>query len=336
MKVNRIIFAARDQVATETVELDMTPGPHQVLIKTQLTMVSQGTELAGLRGTHTRSNIPNPPAWLCYPSVPGYLQVGTVEAVGKDVTGYAVGDRVIGEGGGCWNSHASHLLCGDDPRWLVKVPKGVSDQAAVITKMGSIALHGVRTTEPVIGQSCAVIGLGVIGQLVSRLAVLSGMRVVATDIVPSRRAMAAKAPNLTVVAPEDLAAGDPDGYEHVIEASGSAKGFQVACQIARRLAKVAIISAPHMPVEVRLYEHIVNKSLHIMGAHGSATTGDVTCLDRWTERRQKEFYLRMVAEGRLDPLPLITSTQPWTDAPKVYKALIDNPAEHVGVVFTWN
>ena len=110
MKVNRIIFAARDQVATETVILDLTPGPHQVLIKTQLTMVSQGTELAGLRGTHTRSNIPNPPAWLCYPSVPGYLQVGTVEAVGKDVTGYAVGDRVIGEGGCCWNSHALSLI----------------------------------------------------------------------------------------------------------------------------------------------------------------------------------------------------------------------------------
>ncbi|GDY14481.1 alcohol dehydrogenase [Planctomycetota bacterium] len=336
MRVDRIRFTARDQVETDQINLDPAPGPGQVLIKSRMTMVSQGTEMAALRGTHTRSNLAEPPVWLRYPSVPGYLQVGVIEAVGAGVTGFAVGERVIGEGPGCWNTHQSHLVQAADPRWLVKVPAGVDDRAAVMAKLASVATHGLRTVDPLIGESCAVIGLGMVGQLASRLAVLTGMRVTACDPVPARRAIASGVPHLTVVAPEELPVGDPAGFEHVIEASGAPAGFLAACTVARRLGRISVVSSPHRPVEIRLYEHVHSKCLQVHGAHGSSMAVDPTAADRWTERRQKELFLALVAAGRIDVSPLITHVHAWHEAPQVYRRLIDDPSAFLGVVFTWN
>ena len=336
MKLNRIVFTGRDRVEVDTIDADLSLAPDQVLVRTTMTMVSQGTEMAALRGTHTRSNIAEPPAWLRYPSVPGYLQVGEIVEIGKAVTGFAVGERVLAEGDGCWNSHVGFIRHKADPRWLIKVPKNVPDDCAVVGKLASVAMHGVRTVEPVIGETCAVIGLGVIGQLVSRLCVLAGLTpVVASDPVAERRAIASKHPGILAVTPDELGAAVPEGYERIVEASGSPRGFLAACQLTRRLGRISVVSAPHIPVELKLYEHIMSKSLQVVGAHGSSMTADPTPADRWTERRQKEFYLKLCAEGRLDPRPFLTHRFAWDQAPKVYADLIARPTDFLGVLITW-
>ena len=149
-------------------------------------------------------------------------------------------------------------------------------------------------------------------------------------------ALFVQAVTLCVLAPgQALAAAMPAGYERVIEASGAPAGFRSACAVARRLGRISLVSAPHQPLEIRLYEHVQSKSLEVHGAHGSSMAVDATAGDRWTERRQKELYLRLVAEGRLDPLPLITHRHDWREAPQVYRDLLGAPAERVGVVFSW-
>ncbi len=343
MRINRIVFAARDRVEVDSINQDIALGPNQVLIESARSMISPGTELAALRGTHTRSHIPNPPAWLCYPSVPGYLMVGTIVDQGPAVKGFRVGDRVIGEGGGCWNSHCSHVVMGDDEKWLVKVPEGLTWEQAVTAKLGSIAMYGLRVLHHEYGENVAVLGLGLIGQITVRLCGLAGFGlVVGSDPVPERRRIASLAPQVTVVTPSAVAdawrgeaAGLHDGYDNVIEASGHPKAFLQACEIARLHGRISIVSAPHMPVELQLYDRVMNRSLQIFGAHGSSMAIALTARDRWNERRQKLLFLDLIARGQLDVLPLLTHHLPYSSAPEVYRGLIEKPSDYLGVVFRW-
>ena len=103
MKTKRVVFAALNRVDVEEADFSATLAPKQMLVKTARSMVSQGTELAALTGTHSRAKDANPPAWLKFPSVPGYLAVGEVVELGSEVKTFAMGDRVIVEGDGCWN-----------------------------------------------------------------------------------------------------------------------------------------------------------------------------------------------------------------------------------------
>jgi 2-desacetyl-2-hydroxyethyl bacteriochlorophyllide A dehydrogenase len=343
MKINRIIFAAKERVEIETVEQEIKLGPNQVLIESVRSMVSPGTELAALRQNHTRSNIPNPPAWLCYPSVPGYLMVGTVVDKGAAVKAYNIGDRVVGEGGGCWNTHASHVVMSDDEKWLVKLPAGVSWEEGVTAKLGSITMYGLRVLHHEYGENVAVLGLGLIGQIAVRLCSLGGFgHVVGSDPLPQRRKVAQLAPHVTVTTPEEIvaagqgeAAGLKDGYDNVIEASGHPKAFIQATEIARIRGRISVVSAPHLPVELKLYDKVMNKSLQILGAHGSSMAINLTARDRWNEMRQKQLYLQLIAAKRIDVNPLLTHQVPYTQAPAMYRGLMEQPAEYMGVVFQW-
>jgi 2-desacetyl-2-hydroxyethyl bacteriochlorophyllide A dehydrogenase len=341
VKVKRIVFAAREKVTVETAEADMKPAPSEVLIESAYTMLSQGTELAALTQTHSRSNIPEPPAWLKFPSVPGYLMGGTIVEKGSDVKGFEVGEKVVGEGNGCWNTHAQFVRQYAHPSWLVKVPAGITFQQAASAKLGSVAMYGLRVLGHEFGDTLCVFGLGVIGQIAVRYAAVAGFsRVVGVDPIPSRRAVASKVPGVTAVAPDDAAvAGDAkflnEGFDCVIEASGNPKAFNQACMVARRRGKVSVVSAPHAPAEVRLYDQVMSRSLQIFGAHGSSQPGDITWNDRWNERRQKEFYMRLIAERRMDVAPIFTHDVPVDQAPALYEGVLRKPADYLGVVFKW-
>lgn len=342
MKVSRIVFAERNRVGVDAVEVDLAVGPGQVLVETSKSMVSQGTELAALTETHARSQEADRPAWLRFPSVPGYLMVGKVVACGSQVKALAVGDRIIAEGKGCWNSHVSHAVC-DVSDWLNKVPDGVTDEEAVMSKLASVAMYGVRVLEAEFGETVAVFGLGVVGQLAIRYcSVAAFRRIVAVDPLPKRREVAARVPGVTVVTPEDPAVG-PDlwgrsrteGFDNVIEASGHPAAFKQALKVARILGKIAIPSAPHKPVEIRLYDDVMNKSLKIRGAHGSSQPGSPTPLDRWSEPRQKDLFFQLVAAKRIEVASLISHRVSYREAPAIYKGLLEKPGDYLGVVFDW-
>lgn len=342
MKTGRIVFAERNRVTTDTVETDLTVGPGQVLVETTRSMVSQGTELAALTETHSRSQEAERPAWLRFPSVPGYLMVGQVVQCGAGVKVLAAGDRVIAEGKGCWNSHVSHMVC-DVSDWLNKIPDGVTDDEAVMSKLASVAMYGVRVLEAEFGENVVVFGLGVVGQLATRFCSVGGFRrVVAVDPLANRRTIAQRVPGVTVVTPDDPRVGEAmwgrsktEGFDNVIEASGHPAAFKQALKVARILGKIAIPSAPHHPVEVKLYEDIMVKSLRIHGAHGSSQPGKPTHLDRWYEPRQKELFFQLVAEKRIEVASIISHRVSWKEAPAVYRGLLEKPGDYLGVVFEW-
>ena len=139
MQATQIFFPERNKVALETVALPPL-GPHDVLVRTEVSLISAGTELTNLLG-----DMKGQP----FPKYPGYSNVGVVEAVGDQVAGFAVGDRVLSNG-----RHASHHIVSratkrtGAPQTLLRVPEGVDPADATFTTLGAVAMHGIRKAEP--------------------------------------------------------------------------------------------------------------------------------------------------------------------------------------------
>jgi L-iditol 2-dehydrogenase len=344
MQVDRIVFTGRGIVEIETGNFDTPLQPQEVLIETTCSLVSPGTELAALSGTHSKSGTKDAPAWLKFPSVPGYLVCGQIIEVGRDVTSVRVGQRVVGEGGGVWNSHCSHLVMDSTDSKLVPIADEVSDEEAVTTKLGSIAMTAPRVLHPQFGDTVVVFGLGLVGQIAARLAVLAGAgRVIAVDPFPERRRIVSHSPGVIAVDPEDpvlRAQGRPGdrlaGFDHVIEASGHPDAFLQACEIARVRGKIAVLSSPHRTLSLRLYDHIHSKGLQVLGAHGSVLPAQAEVGDRWTDGEQRRFFMQLLAEKRIDVNPLITHRVPFSQAAEMYRGLKEDPGHHLGVLFYWN
>jgi predicted dehydrogenase/threonine dehydrogenase-like Zn-dependent dehydrogenase len=245
----------------------------------------------------------------------GYSAAGVVVAVGEEVDGFAPGDRVACAGAGI----ANHAELIDVPVNLaVRVPDELGlDDASTVT-LGAIALQGVRRAAPQLGETVGVIGLGILGQLTVQLLRAAGCRVLATDLDPSRVAVA-------VAHGADDASGDFAeraraltacfGADAVIvtAATASSEPMHDAAQAVRRKGRLVIVG--DVGLELRrsdLYEKELDVVMSTSYGPGRYDpTYELEGHDyplgyvRWTENRNMEEYLRLLAEGtvRLGSLP---------------------------------
>src|SRR5512134_359230 len=136
---------------------------------------------------------------LDQPMALGYSSAGTIIALGKNMQGFKVGQRVACAGGG----YAVHAEYNVVPRnLLTPLPKSVDFESAAFTTLGAIALHGFRLAEPQIGENVAVIGMGLLGLLTAQVATAAGCNVLGIDIDPER-IMLASSLGLRAVRRED-------------------------------------------------------------------------------------------------------------------------------------
>ncbi|MGZ4334469.1 MAG: bi-domain-containing oxidoreductase [Gaiellaceae bacterium] len=261
----------------------------------------------------------------------GYSAAGVVVAVGSEVEGFAAGDRVACAGAGI----ANHAELIDVPVNLaVRVPDEVGLDAASTVTLGSIALQGVRRAAPALGESVGVIGLGVLGQLTVQLLRAAGCRVLVTDLDPARVALA-------VAHGAEDASGDfaeraraltgGFGADAVIvtAATASSDPMHDAAQACRRKGRVVIVG--DVGLELRrsdLYE----KELDVLmsTSYGPGRYDAVYELDgqdypigyvRWTENRNMEEVMRLLATGALDLATLPQERFEIDDAETAYAAL---------------
>jgi threonine dehydrogenase-like Zn-dependent dehydrogenase len=124
---------------------------------------------------------------LDQPMALGYSSAGTIMALGKNMQGFKVGQRVACAGGG----YAVHAEYNVVPRnLLTSLPKNVDFESAAFTTLGAIALHGFRLAEPQIGDNVAVIGMGLLGLLTAQIGAAAGCNVLGIDIDPARITLA--------------------------------------------------------------------------------------------------------------------------------------------------
>ena len=264
----------------------------------------------------------------------GYSAAGVVVAVGDRVTGFAPGDRVACAGAGI----ANHAELIDVPVNLaVRIPEGLDTSAAATVTLGAIALQGVRRTAPTLGETVLVLGLGVLGQLTVQLLRASGARVIGTDLDPARVEMAL-AHGLThgVEPGEDLptrvaALTDGFGADAAIltAATASSDVVRAAMQACRRKGRVVVVGDVGLDLQrVDMYEKELD--LLMSTSYGPGRYDPVYELEgndyplgyvRWTENRNMEEYLRLLAEQRVSLEGFGAATYPVDDAPAAFAAI---------------
>jgi predicted dehydrogenase/threonine dehydrogenase-like Zn-dependent dehydrogenase len=264
----------------------------------------------------------------------GYSCAGRVLELGAAVRGFQVGDIVACAGGG----YANHAEIVSIPSNLcAKVPGGVRPEAASLTTIASIALHGIRLADVRVGDRVAVVGCGLVGQIACRLLHAAGAEIFALDLDSSRvdRAKEAGADHGLIVdagvAKRVLAATGAIGVDEVLltAATSSNEPLLLAAEIARDRGTIVVVGEVRLDTpRAPLYDKEL--SLRVSRSYGPGRYDreyEEGGLDypigyvRWTEKRNMEAILLLQAAGRLDLYELVDEIIPVEQAARAYARL---------------
>jgi predicted dehydrogenase/threonine dehydrogenase-like Zn-dependent dehydrogenase len=282
----------------------------------------------------------------------GYSLCGVVIEVGAGAEEFAVGDLVAAAG----NEFALHAEVNWVPVNLcVPVPEGVAPEHAAFATVGAIAMQGVRRGEPQLGEMACVIGLGLVGQLVVRLLVAAGVRVVGIDTVDERCRLAEAAGAMSCASPDDEGAAYIEqvirtatgglGADHVfLAAGGHTNGpVELAARLARDRARVVDIGKTRLDLPWNSY-YEKELDVRFSRSYGPGRYDDRYELEgvdypagyvRWTERRNLGCFLDLLDSGSLEVASLVSGTRPIADAAEVYDQLRTGALRGVGFLFEY-
>jgi polar amino acid transport system substrate-binding protein len=282
------------------------------------------------------------------PQALGYSLAGVVESVGEGVNGFTPGDRVACAGAG----YANHAELNAVPENLVaRVPDGVALDRAAYATVGAIALQGLRLARPTLGEIGAVIGLGLIGQLAVQLLRANGVRVLGLDTDPSRVKQALDQGAEWAFTPGDL----PDAWteEHtgglgvdlalLAASTDSNAPVALAGELCRLKGRVSIIGAVSMELDRRTF---YGKELEVQVSmsygpgrydwrYEEAGFDYPLPYVRWTENRNLQAFLSLLASGGIDPSTLETETVAFADAERAYEELAKGERRTLSMVFRY-
>jgi 2-desacetyl-2-hydroxyethyl bacteriochlorophyllide A dehydrogenase len=341
MITRQAVIAEPYQVAVREADLP-DPAPDQVLVATEVSAVSAGTELAVYTGTHQWLKDPALPEWK-FPFRPGYSAAGRVLAVGSAVAGWKPGDRVSYPG-----NHASHelLTLGHERGRLWRLPDGLDAEKASLACIARYGLGAAIRAGLTLGRSAAVLGLGVIGQFALRSLIAAGAHpVVGIDAVAMRReaARAAGADHVLDPGAGDLR-GQLDrvlgrrGAEVVADATGVPDALPLAMALACDGGQVVVVGSPRgRAKDVNFYDDLHRRYLEVTGAHGNMLfePAHTRLAGAWDIDKAQTWLLAALASGRLSVAGLVTHRIAPADLGAAYEGLLKRKEEYLGVVVLW-
>jgi polar amino acid transport system substrate-binding protein len=280
----------------------------------------------------------------------GYNAAGIVAAVAEDVTEFQVGDRVACAGVG----YASHAEVLSVPKNLcVHLPGDVSFESGAYGTLGAIALQGVRLAEPTLGESVVVIGLGLVGQLTVQLLKANGCRVFGLDLDESRVVLALELGADKAIVSSEAAAKEIETWTRghgadavlITAATDSNQPIELAARVSRLKGRVIVVGMtgmdiPRAPFFSRELKLIISMS-YGPGRYDPEyeERGHDYPLPyvRWTEKRNIESFLELVADKRLNVERLTTHRFPIVEADRAYQLISGELHEpNLGVVLNYD
>jgi predicted dehydrogenase/threonine dehydrogenase-like Zn-dependent dehydrogenase len=275
----------------------------------------------------------------------GYSNVGVVVSVGSETVGFAIGDRVVSNGPHAEVVAAPRNLC-------ARIPDSVSDEAAAFAVVGAIALQGIRLLAPTLGEAFVVTGLGLIGLITVQLLRASGCRVLGIDPDPAKTELARQFGATTV----ELARGDDPllaaeafsrarGVDGVLitAATKSNEPVTQAARMCRKRGRIVLVGVAGLELD-RGDFYRKELSFQVSCSYGPGRYDPVYedegvdypyGLVRWTEQRNFEAVLDMMAMGTIDVTPLITHRFAFHEAPRAYDLLVAGEELCLGVLLTY-
>lgn len=333
----RLVFRSDRRIDVEPFELP-DPRPWQVLVRNDFTHVSAGTEMNFFRS--------NPESGPLARDQLGYMAVGEVVAVGSKVVDYSPGERVVTNA-----LHQSHWLidldadtraAANSPLWYIdRLDPSIPGEQGGFVTLGDVALHGLRRARPQIDQSAAVIGCGLVGQLVVQLARVAGMHpVVATDLVQRRleRARLSGATHLVNSGETDavtaVRAITGDGAETVFPCAPVPSTLQSALEMAAKRGTISLVASVPGQARITLQDELLRRELTIIGTY-EADMNAPSVYWPWSRARNRRTVQRLMAEGAVRLDHLITHVVPYGEAEAMFAAMHDPGTDWMGVVFDW-
>jgi 2-desacetyl-2-hydroxyethyl bacteriochlorophyllide A dehydrogenase len=341
MKARQVVVLEPFKVGVREVELP-PPAANQVLVATEVSAVSAGTELAVYTGTHQWLKDPTLPDWK-FPFRSGYSAAGTVVAVGADVQGWKPGDRVSYPGN---HASAELLTIGHERGRLWRLPEGLGAEKAAWACVARFGFGAAIRAGITLGRSAAVLGLGVIGQFALRGLLAAGAHpVVGIDAVAMRRASAQAAGADHVI---DPSAGDAReqlsrflgarGAEVVADATGVPDAVPVAMALACDGGQVVVVGSPRGKAkEVNFYDDLHRRYLEVTGAHGHMLfePAHTRLAGAWDIDKAQNWLLAAMANGRLSLAELVTHTIAPEGLGAAYDGLLNKKEQYLGVAVRW-
>ncbi|MBV8811167.1 MAG: bi-domain-containing oxidoreductase, partial [Acidobacteriaceae bacterium] len=349
---------------------DPMAGPHQVLIRPVFSLISSGTETASIHQEGVLKEVADNPSHIRKVldvmkvngpvatlrevhakfnefAALGYSGAGILVEKHATVTDLEVGERVAygGEGTG----HAETIVTGRN--LVARVPPNVGFEQACFATLGSIALNAVRIANISLGDRVAVIGLGLVGQLVAQLARLQGAVVIATDLRTERVELASRlGAQHSIFGAGSLrdqvgAITNGKGADCVIIAAAakSAEPCRIALELCRDRGRIVVLGAVGMtfPWNDMYLKEI---QLYMARAYGPGSYDPVYekqghdypfAYVRWTENRNMEEFLRLVSTGNVQLEPLITHRFPLQDGPAAYATILEPGSSSLAVLLRY-
>ncbi len=332
MKCKGIIAVSKGDVRLIDVEVT-DPAPKEIQVRMVSTLISAGTERAHILALDNSNQD--------FPYIPGYCCAGIVEKVGEGAESrFKAGDRVS-----CFAVDVGHREIGNVPiRCAVKLPDGVPFDYAAFTALGQTSLQGVRKCKIEIGESAAVLGLGIVGQLALQLARVNGAHPsVGIDRVQKRLEIALSCgadyavSNETAALPELLKPiTGGRGPAVVLDSTGFPDAVAQACEAAANYARICILGCPRGLSEFNFYRHVQKKSITVIGAHAVDSVPEEQSYPHfWTFVDDASCFLAFVKKGSVHIDPLIGDRISWKDAESMYRKILSWDQSLLGIVINW-
>jgi len=328
-------------------EPDPVCQPRYCLTDTQFSLISAGTETSHIMTMRKPENRGQGPRRI------GYSNSGIVRTVGAEATRFAPGDLVGCYGGG-FADHQS--VCAMPRTLMAPCPDGVDPKHAAFVGVATFGLNGLRQCQMSFGETVAIIGLGLIGQITAQIARAAGYRVVGitgSDYLVELAASLGVPVCVRKGCPDIDAAvdmggappapGRPGGFDAALICSGSHDSNEdllLAQDIVRDQGAVSIVGNVKMAFpRAAAFER--ESRLTIARAAGPGRYDPVHEIEaqeiphshvRWTEGRNCEEVLRMIGDGKLNVAPLISHVFPVDQAPDAYDLIVNRPRECLGVL----
>ncbi len=319
--------------------------PGEVRLRTLFSGISAGTELTAYRGTNVylqkewdptrRLFLPSISPSMPYPLVGwGYEEVGEVIESGPNVIRLKPGDIV----GGTWG-HKSWHIAQEDWAYDRLVPAGLDPLMGIFTHMGPIAFNGILDAGIHLGETVAVFGLGVVGQIVARLVKLSGARVIGVDFNQQRLGLAEKFEAIDLaINPKDTKPAELIkefthglGADVAIEASGSSAALNEAIRSVAYAARVIVLGFVQGEAkQLFLGEEFHHNRIQLICSQIGGVSNELST--RWNRLRLIQTIYNLQASGKLDLKPLITHRFPFEQAEQAFELLDTHPEDALQVV----
>lgn len=324
-----VLIGPGELVFEETADAPLEAG--EVRVATLFSGISAGTELTQYRGTspfqHRRwdearrlfinRDAPSRP----YPvHTLGYEEVGEIVEVGAEVADLKTGQRIYGT----WNHRSHHVASAVYARERL-MPAGADPLTGIFSHIGAVALNGVHDANIRIGDTVAVFGLGVPGQIVAQAVRASGARVIAVDPDARRREIALQLGAHDAIPAESAADAikaltGGRGADACIEVSGAAPALGEAIRAVAYSARVVTMGFFQGEVAgLRLGEEFHHNRVQLICSQISGVAPEASY--RWTKPRLWRTAMELQAAGVLDLLPLVTHRAPFAKAPALFARL---------------